>query len=330
MNAFDPVSARNALVERREQLEAAARQSAVLGDVQHLLREVDTALERIERGSYGLCEVCHDPIEADRLAADPLVRFCLDHLSDGEQRALERDIALAAKVQRQLLPCCATPTTGWTIAHRYEPLGAVSGDYIDVLPEREGAVCFAIGDISGKGIAASLLMAHLSATVRALGALGLAPGELLGRVNAVFCESVLPAHYATITIGCAMADGTVALASAGHPPALLVRRGAGDGSIERITATGIPAGLFCSSDWGTVEYRLGRGDSLVLYTDGLIEGKNADGEEHGIARLEAAVLAHAGGSPDELAAAAVRAFDGFRGRVPRGDDVAVLVLRRTA
>ena len=202
----------------------------------------------------------------------------------------------------------------------------MSGDYFDVLPERDGALCFAIGDISGKGIAASLLMAHLSATVRALGALGLPPGELLTRVNAMFCESVLPAHYATVTIGCAMADGRVVLASAGHPPALLVH----DGRIERVMATGIPAGLFCSADYGSVEHRLGRGDSLVLYTDGLLEGKNADGEEHGLARLEAAVLAHAGASPEELAAAAVHAFDGFRGRVPRGDDVAVLVLRRSA
>ena len=88
------------LRERRERLETALVEIPGAPDLGRLLQEVDAALERVNAGTYGLCEVCHDPVEPERLLADPLLRFCLDHLSEREQRDLERDLQTAGRVQR--------------------------------------------------------------------------------------------------------------------------------------------------------------------------------------------------------------------------------------
>jgi len=95
---------RDQLMDRRRRLESAVAGKTPSGDVARLLVEVDAALARMDGGTYGLCEVCHDPVEIDRLIADPLVRFCIDHLSPREQRALEDDLALAARIQRSSCP----------------------------------------------------------------------------------------------------------------------------------------------------------------------------------------------------------------------------------
>src|SRR5579875_2405492 len=95
---------RDQLLDRRDKLQQAAMRSSQPAQVYRLLNEVDDALGRMEEGSYGICECCHQAIEADRLLADPLLRFCLCELSDGERDALERDLQLAAQIQRGLLP----------------------------------------------------------------------------------------------------------------------------------------------------------------------------------------------------------------------------------
>ncbi len=91
------------LLERRARLQAAS--DAVSADYLHdLITEVDAALGRIERGSFGLCETCHEAIEGDRLARNPLLRFCLDHLSQAELEAHQQDLELASEIQSKLLP----------------------------------------------------------------------------------------------------------------------------------------------------------------------------------------------------------------------------------
>jgi sigma-B regulation protein RsbU (phosphoserine phosphatase) len=88
-----------------------------------LLGEVDSALERMDKGTYGLCEVCHEDIETDRLMADPLTRFCLDHLTTDQQRALEADLELASKIQSALLPQRELRLPGWDFSYHYEAVG---------------------------------------------------------------------------------------------------------------------------------------------------------------------------------------------------------------
>src|SRR5215467_11149235 len=95
---------RTELERRHQRLQGALKSHLADRGLSALLAEVDAALSRIENGTYGLREACHEPIERDRLLADPLVRFCLDDLTGDKRRALDQDMALAAKIQRGLLP----------------------------------------------------------------------------------------------------------------------------------------------------------------------------------------------------------------------------------
>src|SRR5438552_12261681 len=105
------------LLDRRARLTAATA-SLSAGYVNDLLAEIDAALQRVEAGTFGTCESCHDPIEADRLQVNPLVRFCLDHLSGSEMRAHQEDLDLAAEIQAKLLPPSVISFDGWETHYR--------------------------------------------------------------------------------------------------------------------------------------------------------------------------------------------------------------------
>jgi hypothetical protein len=163
---------RTELEHRRDRLHSAVHSPSGDASLSQLLTAVDAALDRMEHGTFGICETCHDTIEPDRLLADPLVQFCLEHLTRDEQRALESDLSLAAQIQRRLLPEPGLAPTGWQVRYHYQPAGMVSGDYCDLL-ETDDGLLFMLGDVSGKGVAASMLMSHLHATFRSLTEAGL-------------------------------------------------------------------------------------------------------------------------------------------------------------
>jgi phosphoserine phosphatase RsbU/P len=314
---------REQLLDRRHKLQkAAARRGG--DEVMRLLQEVDAALGRLEIGTFGLCETCHDAIEPARLLADPLTRFCLDHLTAREQRALEQDLDLASRIQRELLPRPDTRLDGWEIAYHYQPAGPVSGDYCDLIPGRDGELYFAVGDVAGKGIAAAMLMAHLSAMLRTLISVGLPLATLMERASRVFCESTLPSHYATLVCGCASTSGDVELCNAGHPPPLVIR----DSGITAIDATGLPIGMFSSGQFASHTVRLEAGESLLLYSDGLIEAQNMADVEYGIDRLSALAASAARRSPAEVVGTCIDDLAGFRDARSASDDLTVMVIQR--
>ena len=319
---------RGQLVERRERIAGFATRGGAGPQLEGLLRDVDDALERLAAGTYGHCETCHEPIEADRLDADPLIRFCLDHLSPIEARALEHDLELAASVQRTLLPPAHLIEHGWEMAYHYQPLGTVSGDYCDAVrpATAEGDLVLLLGDISGKGVAASMLMAHLHASVRTLVGLGLPLPEVMARANRLFCESTMANHYATLVCARFGRSGTVDVCNAGHCPPLLVRRN----EVVAIEATSVPLGLFCVRDYLTRPVTLGLGETLVLYTDGVTEARNHADEEYGEDRLRGLVAAVADKPPQSIVAACVQDLATFRGRAKRADDVTLMAVRRVA
>jgi phosphoserine phosphatase RsbU/P len=318
---------REQLLERRVRLVSALESRPAPAHLDALLVQVDSALARLDDGTFGLCEACHEPIEGDRLHADPLLRFCLEHLDAAERGALERDLAMAAQVQRALLPRRDLTVSGWDAHYHYEALGPVSGDYCDLLPPRGGAagLLFAVGDVSGKGVAASLLSAHLSAMFRALDDLALPVADMLPRANRLFCESIGDAHFATLVVGRACPDGAVELANAAQGPPL-VRRG---GRVEVSKAGGLPLGMFCDSAYLSETIQLARGDVLVTYTDGVTETRDPSGEEFGKERLAAALAAAPADTASSVARACLAALDRFRAGAPRGDDLTLLVLRRS-
>ena len=315
---------RTQLVTRRRKLESATAAFPGRLELFSLLHEVDAALSRIEDGSFGLCDECHEPIEQDRLAADPLVCLCLDHLTSPQQRALEEDLGLTSKIQSALLPKAGITRDGWRTAFHFQPAGLVSGDYCDFIPADEGCLHFVLGDVSGKGVAASMLMSHLQAMFRTLASIGLPLVQVMERASRLFCESTLSSHYATLVYGRAEKDGRVELCNAGHLPLLL---GQG-GDVRLISATGLPLGLFCSEQFSIDRINLRRGDCLLLYTDGLSEGQNREGEEFGIERLIEIVRNRGLQTADELIRTCVAKAEEYRSGLPLKDDLTVMVIER--
>ena len=319
---------RHQLQDRKRRLEDALQKTPGAAQFERLLEEVDAALARVEAGSFGLCEVCHDNIEGDRLMADPLVRFCLDHLTEQEQRALEQDLQVAGRIQRGLLPEHDLSHGGWEFHYRYEPAGPVSGDYFDVMrPEGDGGdMLFLFGDVSGKGVPAAILMAHLHATFRSLIAEDFSVGQLVERANRVFRESTLSPYFATLVVGRASASGELEICNAGHWPPLVLSKG----RVTAVDPTGLPVGAFYSTHYTSRTLSLAAGDTMILYTDGLSEARNHAGAEYGSERIANVLSASSHLGPRELAATCLDDLAAHLNGAPRADDLTLMVVRRAA
>ena len=316
--------ARTQLLGRREQLVGlvARRGERRLVD---LLRKVDTALAALEVGEWGICTVCHEALPAERLQADPLVSVCLECLEPEDRRSLERDLESAMRVQRALLPQRELLHDGWEMGYIWEPRGAVSGDHVDVVRPADELepLHLLLGDVMGKGLAASLLQAHLHALFRALASPQLPLGDLLGRANRVFCDATAGSRYASMVAARLHADGRIELANAGHPRPLLADvRG-----VRPVEGAGMPLGLFAAASYEARELWLAPGATLLLYTDGWTEALSGD-EEFGIGRAASALQRGAGLPLQELLAGCREEVGRFLGGAPSGDDLTLLALRR--
>ncbi|HYE24452.1 MAG TPA: SpoIIE family protein phosphatase [Clostridia bacterium] len=313
---------------RDELLARRTRIAEVLGKNQsasllRLLDDVDEALNRIELGTYGLCEECHDPIERDRLIADPLTEFCLDHLTSSQQRSLEQDLQLAAKIQRGLLPGQDFKNPHWRICYHYQPAQVISGDYCDLITNGDETLYFVVGDVAGKGVAAALLMSNLHAMFRALIPAGLGLRELMARASRVFCQSTLPTQYATLICGKAARDGQLEVCNAGHVPAVL----ASGSQLSLIESTDLPLGLFGEQEFAITTRELRAGDTLVLYTDGISEAYNADGTEYGLDGLKSLLSSGVFEHPEKFVESCRQHLSDFRSGTPRHDDETLLALQ---
>jgi sigma-B regulation protein RsbU (phosphoserine phosphatase) len=322
MATAEQVYLRTQLEQRRERLHAALHSPAADTSLSELLTTVDAALSRIDQGTFGLCERCHDTIEAERLLADPLVRFCLDHLTSAEQRALESDLSLAARIQRALLPKPGLAPAGWDVRYHYQPAGMVSGDYCDLF-ETDGGLLFMLGDVSGKGVAASMLMSHLHATFRSLAEAGLPLDRMVEDANRIFCESTLAGQFATLVVGRAAHDGSVEFVSAGHLPVLHMH---GGGATQK-DSTGVPLGMFCNTRFPVHRLTLARGDTLFLYTDGLTEARNKAGAEYGLHRVFMLAARHTGIQPAGLISKCLEDLLSFGEGLKQTDDLTLLAVR---
>lgn len=312
----------NQLADRKRRLEEAIALAPQKVGLAGLLHEVDSALERMAKGTYGICEECHESIEQDRLLADPLVSYCLDHLTQPQRAALQRDLDLACEVQRHLLPPVGLRGDGWETNFHYSPVGAVSGDYCDII-QSDGQLFFALGDVSGKGVSASMLMAQLHALFRTLTRMALPLGNMVAQANRIFCESAMAGHYATLVCGHAKPTGEVEIHNAGHWPAIVV----GHGGVLRIESTGLPLGMFCDADFSATRLHLEPGDLLFLYTDGLTEARRGDAE-YGVDRITALLRQQFGRPPAEVIAASLEDLRAFTDGPPL-DDLSLMAIQRS-
>jgi sigma-B regulation protein RsbU (phosphoserine phosphatase) len=209
------------------------------------------------------------------------------------------------------------------VRYHYQPAGMVSGDYCDLF-ETDGGLLFMLGDVSGKGVAASMLMSHLHATFRSLAEAGLPLDRMVEDANRIFCESTLAGQFATLVVGRAARDGSVEFVSAGHLPVLHIH---GDGATQK-DSTGVPLGMFCNTRFPVHRLTLARGDTLFLYTDGLTEARNHAGAEYGLHRIRTLAARHTGIEPAGLISECLQDLLSFREGLKQTDDLTLLAVRR--
>jgi phosphoserine phosphatase RsbU/P len=239
---------------------------------------------------------------------------------------LQAQLELARQVQLRLLPdrrCCLSD---WEVAFSYESAGFVSGDYVDLIPAGSDAFYFALGDVSGKGVAASMLMSHLHATLRTLLPSNRTIEEVVTTASSTFCQSALPAQFATLVLGKADRNGNVELVNAGHNAVLLVE----GAEVDVIAAASLPLGMFCSTEFASVKRRVSPESTLFLYSDGITESTDEAGNEFDQNRVAEALLASRDRLPPELLETIQRAIIGFTNGAQPSDDRTMLALRWSA
>jgi len=313
---------RTQLLERKQRLNRVVP-SADDNNLLSLLRQVDSALERLDQGSFGICEVCQGAIEPERLLANPLVRTCLEDLDRHEQEALERDLDLVAQVQQKLLPPRHQQLDGWEVCLDYKPFRVASGDYCDVIAGSD-VINVLLGDVSGKGVAASMLVANLHGLFRTLLPDGCNLAASLARANRIFSESTIVSHYATLLAMRADTGGRLALANAGHCTPYLISQG----QVVPLPSTSLPLGVFADATFQVSELQMKPGDALFAYTDGLSEARNTSEEEYGAVRLEEWLQSACGLAPDELVKGCLSDLEAFRSSTGLSDDLSILLLKR--
>jgi sigma-B regulation protein RsbU (phosphoserine phosphatase) len=180
-----------------------------------------------------------------------------------------------------------------------------------------------LGDVSGKGISASLMMSHLHALIRSLLSFNLPVNEIVTRANRLFCESTVSTHYATMVFGKASQTGDVEICIAGHNPPLVIN----NGKIASLNATGIPVGLFCHSEYELINFKLQKDDSLILYTDGLTEASFNE-IEYGEERLKKQLLKSGARSTQNIINDLIDDQKSFLKDSPRFDDITISILKR--
>ncbi len=293
--------------------------------VQAHLHTLDVTLDNVESPAFGRCEVCHAPIEPEVLEVDYTCCVCLADLSSEERRQLEAELELAQVVQRALLPQQGPVIPGLDLAVFSRPAQIVGGDYFDFCPFRDETHGIVIADVAGHGMAASLLMASLQAALRTLIPVSDSPTSVLEQLNRFFTHNIHFTTFVTLFLGQYDAvQSAFSYASAGHNPALLLHRES-PGGRSWLPPTAPAIGLVEEFQSGTATIHLAPDDVLVLYTDGVTEATNPQGEAFGEERLAALVENEAYASAKYLVQALRSSLQAYTERQALTDDMTVLI-----
>ncbi|HET7451998.1 MAG TPA: SpoIIE family protein phosphatase [Thermoanaerobaculia bacterium] len=243
-----------------------------------------------------------------------------------EKERLDRELELAAAIQREILPREVPTFPGLAIAAENRSTRQVGGDYFDFFPLAGERFAFVVADVSGKGVPAALLVSTLASAIHLQIEDAKTPVELVDRVHRHLTRFSRARKFATLFLGVFHTrTGELQYVSAGHNPALLVRA---DGAVEWLPATGRPVGMLPDSTWTEARAFVRAGDRLCVYTDGITEAQNPVQDEFGTERL-AAYLSRVAGLPVRDAASAL--FGEvllFADAAPQYDDQTLLLLAR--
>ncbi len=241
---------------------------------------------------------------------------------------LRRELEMAAEIQASILPPPVTETASLTAVASCVPAQEVGGDAYIVVP-LDGGLLAGVADVAGHGLSSALLMNAFASEIQALCLTETRPGALLDATNRLISQRVGEMSlFVTVVLVRYWKDGSLSLASAGHPPAMALRN---DGGVDVIDVGGLPLGVMEDERYEEVNLEAGRYNVVVVYSDGLTEARNATGAMYGLDRLEDFLRRLAAGRPGprEVHAAVLEDLKRFTGEVAQPDDLTVLSVGRT-
>jgi len=296
------------------------------------------ATERVKKGdfSYRIGVPSSDQLSALGEAFDSMTASVERLLRESEEKLrLQSELEIAREVQTQLFPRSAPEVRGLALYGICKAARTVSGDYYDFLKLGEKKVGLVLGDVSGKGISAALLMAAIQSALRAQFYDGLAPtlapstsalstAEVVSRLNIQLYDSTPREKYATFFFAVYdAATRSLTYTNAGHLPPVLFRRG----KVERLKVGGTVVGLFSPMTYEQAEIQIQPGDLLLAFTDGITEPENIYGEEFGEERVLEVVHRALGASPQILAEEIYRSVSDWTGSPELQDDMTMLIAK---
>jgi sigma-B regulation protein RsbU (phosphoserine phosphatase) len=243
-------------------------------------------------------------------------------------RRLERELALAGRVQASFLPSEFPLTPGWQISAALKPARQTSGDFYDVISLPNGRLGLLVADVVDKGVGAALFMALCRTLIRTYASTHPArPDLVLDAVNHRVLSETETDQFVTAFYGILdPATGTLTYCNAGHPPALLLGRE--PKAAQYLTKTGMALGVIDTENWEQATARLAPGDFLVLYSDGVTDAENEQGAAFSLERLQACLRANLERSAQEIQSAILGEIREFMGQAIQFDDITLMVVVR--
>jgi sigma-B regulation protein RsbU (phosphoserine phosphatase) len=245
-----------------------------------------------------------------------------------ERERLEREQQVASEIQQRFLPATAPTVNGYELQGISFPCYEIGGDYYDFIQRDDGKLVVALGDVSGKGTAAALLMSSLHAAIHAQADIHDSLVKTISAVNRYLVDSIPANRFVTLFYAeLDPKNGALSFLNAGHNPPLIVHTG---GTMEQLASGGLPLGIMTNADFREGRTKLYPGDVLVIYSDGVSEAVNPTGEEFGPTRLYEVVArnleASAGGIRDRIESALTKFCQG----TPAADDITLVIVKRNA
>jgi sigma-B regulation protein RsbU (phosphoserine phosphatase) len=239
---------------------------------------------------------------------------------------MQQEVGLAAKIQRDLLPRSNPGLQGYDIFARTIAAQSIGGDYFDFIPMSDGRMALCLGDVSGKGLPASLLMANLQATLRGQTLVSQQPSQCLLRSNKLLFDSTSPEKFATLFYGLIdIQHHSIHYSNAGHDWPFLIREG---NAIERLKTGGLMIGLIAQATYEDEEVPIQAGDLLVIQSDGVSEAMNSNHEQFGEERLQGLLLEHKDKTAEEIIDIVIKEVRKHAGAHPQSDDITIMVVKR--
>jgi serine phosphatase RsbU (regulator of sigma subunit) len=242
-----------------------------------------------------------------------------------QRERMERELELATEIQQRFQPSAPPKLDGYEFQGISFSCYEIGGDYYDFIP-RDGKMLIALGDVSGKGTAAALLMSSLHAAIHAQVSANRSLAEMISSVNLYLAENTPANRFVTLFIAeLDPNNGVLQYINAGHNPPLL---GRATGMIEQLSSGGFPLGILPSAQFEVGQTQLQHGESLIVYSDGVTEANNLQEEEFGIDRLSEVVRRNLNASAAGLRDRVESALSTFTQTAPANDDITLVIAKR--